>query len=207
MAWNTGKPIHDRLPGENEGYRKDESWSGYNPTIDPPIARWLTEPWDGLLIEVKTKTENVYATHLNPLTAQPENLDWLAQLCGFTGEYWDVSWSVAVKRQLIAQSLVDIWENKGSRVLLEWLIQLFGLQARIYLLGEFLADINKAGDVLGGEALHYWLLVKLNYLRTSDEWKLLEKLNRLYSPVYCDSAVVYEQFFADFSIAGDPVWS
>jgi hypothetical protein len=206
-GWDTGNPIHDRLPGENEGYRKDESWDGHDPSVDPPIARWLTEPWDALLMESKGKIETIYTTHLNPLTAEPENLDWLAQLHGFTGEYWSVDWDVAVKRQLIANSFTKIWENKGSRSLLEWIFQTFGLETRIYLYGEFLADINVAGDVLGGEALQYWLLVTLKYLRTSDEWKLLEKLNRLYSPVCCNSRVTYDQFYADFSIAGDPVWT
>ncbi len=204
MAWDTGKPIYDRLPGDNEGYRKDQQWDGYDPTTD--VALWLTEPWDSLLMELKGKIDNLPITHLDPAAADPENLDWLAQLCGFTGEYWQTDWAVLVKRQLIANSLNFIWINKGTRPLLEWLISLFGLQVRIYLLGEFLAGINAAGDLLGGDPFNYYLLVKLAYLRNSPEWALVEKLNKLYGPVFCESRVCYEQFYAGFSVAGDPVF-
>jgi len=206
MAWTTGRPIGDRLPGENEAYRKDEDWSGYDPALDPPIARWLTAPWDSLSMETKASVDGIYATHFDPETADAKNLDWLAQLAGFTGDYWSSDWDEAVKRQLILHGLDFIWETKGSRELLVWLIALFGLQARIYFLGEFLAGITTVPNSLGGEGFNYFILVSLAYSRISSGWAMLEKINRLFGPVYCDSRVCYEQFYAGFSLAGDPVF-
>jgi hypothetical protein len=206
MSWNTGRPIHDRLPGALEAYRKDEDWDGYDAAVDPPIGRWLTAAWDGLLMDTKVAIEGIPANMLDPATAKPEFLDWLAQLCGFTGDYWDTTWSVPVKRQLIARSLDYIWENKGTRELLEWLFTLFDLQVQVYLIGDFLAGVNAAGDpVSGGRDFEYFLLVSLAYLPPSPYWSLVERLNRLYAPVYASSTQCYDHFYAGFSSAGQPV--
>lgn len=206
-AWQKGQPITLRLPGENSAYRKDEEWEGYDPELDPPIARWLEDPWDKLLTDSKDKIDNFHTNYLNPETCYPEALDWLAQFCGFTGDYWSSSWDEAVKRQLLLRSYEFIWVNKGSKQLLEWLLEVFGLQARIYLLGQLLAGITPLPATLGGDPFRYWLLVRLRYLRTSPEWKLIEKLNRLFGPVYAESRVCYEYFYAGFSVAGDPCFS
>jgi phage tail P2-like protein len=206
-GWQAGRPIHDRLPGALEAYRKDQDWDGYNPTQDPPIADWLTVPWDELLMATKAKVDGIPATLLNPLTAAPSNLDWLAQLCGFTGDYWDASWPVAIKRQLIGRSLSFIWESKGTRALLEWLLNLFALEASIYQIGSWRAGVSKVGDPIGSaeEHLRYMLIVPLAYRRTSPEWQLVERLNRLYAPVYCESRICYDHWYAGVSAVGDPI--
>lgn len=202
MSWQTGRPIYDRLPGQNETYNKE------NPTADDPaIADWLTSPWDELLTGLRTTIDNIPQDMLDPATAKAENLDWLAQLCGFTGDYWDSNWPVAVKRSLIANSLNYIWENKGTRDLLEWLIALFELEASVYQVGSWLAGISVVGDPIGDveSVFQYYIVVSLDYLRTSTQWKLLERLNRLYGPVYSDSRVCYDGFYAGFSVVGDPI--
>lgn len=202
-GWDTGRPILHRLPGLNEGYDHDDPTS----SPYPPVSDWLTVFWDELLIQTKEKFEAFYANYLNPATALPENLDWLAQLCGFTGDYWDTSWPVATKRKLIARSYDFIWPNKGTRAVLEFLYgEAFGLQARVYILGEFRADITTVPGLVGGETLRFFVLVPLTYLRTSIAWALVDRLRRLYSPVYVDSLVAYESFYAGFSLAGDPTF-
>ncbi|MBW4670426.1 MAG: phage tail protein [Cyanomargarita calcarea GSE-NOS-MK-12-04C] len=169
-----------------------------------PVADWLTAPIDELLISILQATQNFYRDYLDPVTAAPDNLDWLAQLCGFTGEHWETSWTEAQKRALIANAFIFIWESKGTRAVLEFLLETFDIQGKIYLLGEFLAGRNKAGEALGGEALEYFLLLPLAYLRTSYQWRLASKFNRLYGPVYVKSTVCYSQFYCGFSCAGDP---
>ncbi len=193
-GWNTGRPIYHRLPEESEAYQQ-------NPLVDA-----ITAPYDAILMQWKDMAENFERDFLDPDTCRSDALDWLAQLCGFTGEYWDSGWSDAQKRELIRRSHTFIWANKGTQILLEYLLSVFAINARIYQLGLFLADINKAGDVVGGELLRYWILMPLDYLRTSKEWGLVERLNRLYMPCFADSRVVFERFYADFSVAGDPVF-
>jgi Phage tail protein (Tail_P2_I) len=193
-GWSSGRPIYHRLPEESEAYQQ-------NPLVDA-----ITTPYDAILMEYKGLVENFERDFLDPDTARVDALDWLAQLCGFTGEYWDSSWTVAQKRELIKRSHSFIWANKGSQVLLEYLLDVFSINARIYLLGQFLADINKIGDLLGGDLMRYYVMMPLEYLRTSREWELVERLNRLYMPCFADSRVVYEQFYCDFSVIGDPLF-
>lgn len=200
-AWEQGRPIYKRLPIAEEKYQVSPD----DQELDP-VADWLTLPVDEYLIAVKAAVDSFYADYLDPTTAKAENLDWLGQLCGFTGEYWETSWSEAQKRSLIDNAFTFIWESKGTRAVLEYLLVTFSIQGKIYLLGEFLAGRNVAGDALGGEPLEYFLLLPLSYLRTSYQWRLATKFNRLYGPVYVKSTVCYSQFHAGFSIAGDPVF-
>ncbi|MBW4677766.1 MAG: phage tail protein [Desmonostoc geniculatum HA4340-LM1] len=200
-AWELGRPIYKRLPIAEEKYQLSPD----DPELDP-VADWLTLPIDEYLMAIKAAVDNFYADYLDPATAKAENLDWLAQLCGFTGEYWETSWTEAQKRSLISNAFTFIWESKGTRAVLEFLLLTFGIQGKIYLLGEFLAGRNVAGDALGGESLEYFLLLPLAYLRTSYQWRLAVKFNRLYGLVYVKSTVCYSQFVAGFSIAGDPIF-
>ncbi|NDJ20940.1 hypothetical protein GS682_04630 [Nostoc sp. B(2019)] len=200
-AWELLRPIYKRLPIAEEKYQVSQD----DPELNP-VADWLTLPVDEYLIVVKAAVDNFYTDYLDPTTAKAENLDWLAQLCGFTGEYWETSWTEAQKRSLIANAFTFIWESKGTRAVLEFLLDTFSIQSKVYLLGEFLAGRNVAGDALGGESLEYFLLLPLAYLRTSYQWRLATKFNRLYGPVYVKSTVCYSQFFCGFSCAGDPVF-
>lgn len=196
MSWSNGRPIYGRLPEESQQYQGN----------DP--SDWLTQPWDELLTDSRNLAQNFYTTHLNPATAAPANLDWLAQLSGYAGAYWDSQWPVSVKRTLIAEAFSRVWPGKGTRAVLEWVIDLFSLQMRLYLVGDFLAGFNAAGDPLGTEeGFQYFLRVRLIYSRSGPEWALLERLNRLYSPVFVTSRICYDQFYAGFSVANDPVFT
>jgi hypothetical protein len=207
MSWETGKPIYDRLPGAEEGYRIDEEAPGHNPEECPPVARWLTTPWDELLIELRGKIDGFPADALDPMTADEANLDWLAQFAGFTGRYWNSSYPVAAKRQLIANAYEFIWPMKGTKALIEWMIALFELDAEVYSLGAFRCNQNVIGDRLGGGALNYWVRTPLGYLRTFPQWILLEQINQLYGPAAAESSVVYDGFYCNFSVCGDPLFS
>ncbi|MCC5636339.1 phage tail protein [Nostoc sp. CHAB 5844] len=200
-AWEQGRPIYKRLPIAEEKYQVAPD----DPELDP-VADWLTVGVDENLMAVKAAITTFYADYLDPVTAKSQNLDWLGQLCGFTGEYWETAWSDEQKRSLITNAYTFIWECKGSRAVLEYLLETFSIQGKIYLLGEFLADRNVAGDALGGEPLEYFLLLPLSYLRTSYQWRLASKFNRLYGPVYVKSVVCFSQFYCGFSVAGDPIF-
>jgi hypothetical protein len=208
-GWDTGRPIHDRLPGENEGYRKDEEWGGHDPIENPPIARWLTTPWDELLMEWKTYIDDIPKNYLDPATALPSALDWLGQLWGFTGEYWDTGWPDIIRRTLI-QNSQWIWINMGTETLMTWMIALFGLKATLYQLGDFRADISEAEDTIGNDGREFEIFVIVNladYFRVSAQWRLLERLCDLYMPIYVEKTICYEEFYADFSLADDPIFS
>ena len=191
-TWQSNAPILKRLPAESEQYQGN------------PVVEALVTPWDELLVETKYRVDAFYQDFLHPPTAKSENLGWLGQLCGFTAEYALTEYPETIKRQLIARSFDYIWINKGTKNLLEYLIiQVFEIDAQIYLLGNFLADVNAAGDALSGEPFEYYIRLPLKYLRTSKTWQLTERLNRLYGPIYCHSQILYDRFYAGFSAAGE----
>jgi Phage tail protein (Tail_P2_I) len=193
-GWDTDRPIYHRLPAESEAYQG-------NPIVDA-----VTAPFDELLVQWRDVALHFERDFLDSQTCKPEALDWLAQLCGFTGDYWDTDWPEAAKRELIARSHQFIWPNKGTQILLEYLLSVFAINAGIYRTGQFLAGISTAGSALGGELLQYWVLMPIQYRRTGMEWGLVERFVRLYMPCFVEHAVCYEKFHAGFSAAGEPVF-
>ncbi len=196
-AWEQGRPVYLRLPSEEEGYVGNE--------VADALTLWL----DLFLVDVKNATANFERDMVNPDTCRSDVLDWLAQHYGFTGEHWDATWSDLIKRQLIKYAISFIWPNKGRKILLEWLLALFSINALVLVPGTFIAGINYSGDLLGGVPLRYFIAMPLpsnkGYLRGSREWKLAAQFNRLYMPCYCFSLLCYKKFTAGISLAGDPL--
>jgi len=208
-AWQLGSPLYSRLPGVNQGFNRDLTDPDYDPMNPPDVTYFVTKYFDDFLIETRDNINNVYADFFNPDTARDENLDWLAQLAGFTGGYWDSSYPPAIKRELIKNAFTFVWENKGTQQLLEYLFDLFNLEAYLYLPGELLLGVTPLPGILGGDPFYYLILVDFytaGYLRNSKEFRQLEKLNQLYGAVWCESRVAYSDFIVGFSFLGDPVF-
>jgi hypothetical protein len=189
------RPIYDRLPVV---YQTNE------------VADWLTQQPDSDLISTKTRLDNFYADYLNPDTAHPDNLDWLGQLCGFTGEHWDTTWPTEAKRRLCAASYDFLWPNKGTKAFFEFWIQVLSIPAQIRTLTDFYANFSTAGEGLGTDGLVWWFCLAISVARRSPVWRLAERLRRLYAPIWTvpseSLGVCYDQFYANFSVAGEPVW-
>lgn len=205
-SWQLNRPIYLRLPEESEAYQGNE------------IVDAITTPWDNKIVDVKNTLLNFNNDFINPETAREDALDWLAQLCGFTGEYWDTRWSITIKRSLIKDSHTKIWSYKGTVILLQYLLDLFGLDAVVYVENVWFIGITAIDSPIGGRNLYY--AIKLFapdaannqfYMRNSKEWKLIEKLNRLYMPCWCASIptngsfIHYEKFIIGVSAVGDPL--
>jgi hypothetical protein len=196
-AWDEGRPIYRRLPEDSGQYQG-------NPIVDA-----ITYPIDQILTQYKVTLENFETDFINPDTAKESNLDWLGQLSGFTGQYWDIGWTAAQKRKLIKNSHNFVWAKTGTKHLLLWLLnEVFELGATIYEINQFLLNSSLL-DVqpLGGELLRYYILLPLKYSTNSQQWRLAEKLNLLFSPIYVESDVVYDQFYLNVSGLGDPILS
>ena len=194
-GWSSNRPIYDRLPSDSERYNG-------NPIVDA-----ITKPIDSILVSYRAALSNFERDFLDPDTARSDALDWLGQLCGFTGKFWQADWTDAQKRLLIKNSHSFIWANKGTERLLIWLLSVFAIDATVLSTGDFLADINAADDdSVGGDQLQYYLLMPITYQTTDRAWLLATRLNDLYMPVFCDSAIVYASFMADLSSADDPTF-
>lgn len=198
-GWDTRRPVYHRLP--QAGYQASEPG-------EITVTDALTAPVDGFLMLVGGLIDSVEADYLNPETAKAANLDWLAQLCGFTGEYWDLSWSEAIKRQLIKDAYTFVWRHKGSTTLLTYLLNLFAIRGKVHVVGAFVLSSSKLGQPLGYKALEYLVLMPLDqggYLRNSYEWILVKRFIRLYMPCFARGRVVYNRFKLGFSTLGEPL--
>jgi hypothetical protein len=201
------RPIFDRLP--RLGYQ------------DNLPTDWLTSFWDQFTVGLKTKVDKL-PLDLAPATAPEGNLDFLAALFGFTDGYWEPSWDPATKRDLLGKGLGWLWPRRGTMPVLTYIVNLFfGRGADVWTEGSFFADLSSAEvETLGNPLFRYFLRLPLRGLdqtravcveggttRGRSTWSLAVRLNRLYGPAFADSDVVYEEFYAEFSAAGDPVFT
>ncbi|MBD2452240.1 hypothetical protein H6G76_35105 [Nostoc sp. FACHB-152] len=178
QAWQTGRPIFSRLP---EVYQEN------------PVADWLTEYWDELLTQNKAKIDDL-PRNLDPTTCDENWLDFLAPLCGFTGEYWDKSWKTSSKRLLLANSYTLIWKNKGSREVLSFVLNALGIEHEIWTGSSFILGVSQVSiDKLGSGAWQYKVLLPSRYAQEGYEFKLARKINRLFGPLWCKSEVRYRR--------------
>jgi len=218
MGWMQGIPFLARMP---EAYRDREETS------------WLTTAWDELLIATRNLAEATYTTHLDPQTANPENLDWLAQHFGFTEEFWDETWSTEVKRTLLLNAYRFIWAERGTERVINWMLALHQIPAVLPHQAIYYPDWFRAFDwvlVVTRDFAEGWteasgtsgdlLLLILEALQIQD-YEIqgdvvilpyggdglhkpdLERAIALYSLPY---RVGYDRFFAGIGVAGDPVF-
>lgn len=177
-SWATNKPIHSRLP---ECYQTNE------------ITEWLTGYFDELLVETKTKVDDL-PRQLNPLLCDPEWLDFLAPLTGFTGDYWDKTWATQTKRLLISNSYINIWPGKGSKEVLSLVLDCFDIRHLITSRGNFILGTSTTGDPLGTSAWEYIIYLP-NAYKYGDKFKLTQKLNSLYGPYWCSTEILFNDAY------------
>lgn len=177
QAWDTGRPILSRMP---------------NIYIENEVTDYLTAYWDDLLIENKAKLDDL-PRQLDPTLCDVNWLDYLAPLCGFTGEYWDASWPVSGKRQLLANSYTFIWPNKGSRLVLSFVLNALGVNHRITTGQNWIIGKSQLGvDTLGSSPWEYQIKLPTYYKLNGQEFKLATKINKLYGPLWCKSQILYD---------------
>lgn len=172
------RPIYSRLP---ECYK------------DNNIADILTVFWDELLINLKDKIYDI-PRQLDPETCDPIWLDFLAPLCGFTGEYWDTKWDTQAKRTLLLNSYSFIWKNKGTQEVLSFILNTLGIDHKIWTGQAFVLGVSKVSiDRLGDAVWEYKILLPSYYTSEGNEFKLARKINSLFGPLWCKSEVRYER--------------
>jgi len=135
-AWQTGRPIYSRLPNRNGIYENDTS-------------DWVTAFWDAKITELRTKIDDIKTRQINPLICDPEWLDYLSVIYGWNSKHWQKSWAVESKRLLLSRSLDFIWERKGNREVLVYVLESLNLKAKVIDVGDFIIGVNPVGDELG----------------------------------------------------------
>ena len=175
-AWDSGRPIYTRLPRRNEGYEN-------NPTD------WLTDYWDKLLVETKVKVDDIPIRQINPLTCDDSWLDFLAVLYGWDEKHWQKSWAIESKRLLLSRSYDFIWENKGNRDVLSYVLNSLFIKNRILEIGDFIIGSSTVGQPIGTSPWEFTVVLPVLY-RNSNVFPLVEYIVARFSPCWCE--VTYE---------------
>ncbi|NEO43198.1 MAG: hypothetical protein F6K55_03370 [Moorea sp. SIO4A3] len=127
--------------------------------------------------------ENYEQRYLNPKTCNPDWLDYLAVSLGWSG-IWDANWPISAKRELLANTTY-IWANRGTRSLLLYLFDVFGLDARFtasqgWIVGD--PERSKVPISLLLDPFAYTLII--NHLKDSKEYRLVKFLVSVFVPCW-----------------------
>lgn len=204
-GWATGRPIYHRLPVDCQQYQRE-------PVDENDIipADVLTDWFDVFLMASKLSVDNLFVDYLQPNTAKSSALDWLAQICGFTGEFWDATWDDTIKRQLIADSYRFIWPNRGNSDVLVYLIQLFQLPTyplfNIYIVPYWLANITNTPNIAGRVPDQFFIRLLNTTIRDDWFWHQAKDFVKLYSPAWVNGVVCFDYWYAGSSAANDGVF-
>lgn len=180
QAWTLDKrPIYSRLPGSNGAYSE-------NIVVD-----WITSPWDDFLISTKGTLDNL-PVQINPSICEPRWLDFLSLMYGWV-DLWDTNWNDSIKRILLNNSYqgVNIWGNKGSLKVLEFILNTFQINHIIQLGESFLVDFSRVGDSIGSVSWEFDIILPGRYYNT-DVPKLTEWIKDHFTPCWCKSSVIFD---------------
>lgn len=189
-AWALGRPVYDRLPAI--GFK------------DSPLADVLTQWIDQYLSNKATQVAQFYL-ELHPDTCQDASLEYLAWLVGLSGPYWDVTWTPAIKRALIAIAHTVLWRRKGTLGVIKTVLDIHGIAHDFWLDGSLLLTFALSGT-FGTPKLRYFVRLPLQYLRSEREFREAERTVNNFSPAIVGARVCYERFYLGFSKLGDPLF-
>lgn len=178
-AWKAGKPLWLRLP---RVYRANE------------IAGWLTAYWDNLLVEIYAKVMDAYDRQLRIINADEKWVDFLAPLLGWDGTHWNTVWPLEGKKTLLLNSFQGqrIWETKGSRDTLVFVLAAVGIRNNVQVDGDFIIDSSEIGDPIGYDPWSFTVFLPPEY-ESTDKYREAVRIIELFSPAWCEWQIVYDE--------------
>lgn len=177
-AWQTGKPIQSRLPGVYSQVNKD------------PIVSWLLDYWEDFLLFQKQQVDLLLTQNLDPLICDPEYLDFLAFLHGYTDQFWDRNWPISAKRLLIYWATREIFVLQGTLQSIHRVLLCFGIQNIVENVNDFIVDVSEVGEPIGDLAWRYKIYLPTVYQGTSVEQQV-RNLDYIFGVGYCQKQIIF----------------
>lgn len=202
-AWQSLRPLFNRLPFV---YRDVET------PVNPSDV--ITDYWDELLVGLKSDIQNFYSRFLNPDSAPSEWLDWIAQLCGFSEDYWSPVWSEAIKRQLIKDSFTRVWLERGTKTGVDYWFDLFEIPSfnpgnsseTTWVQTFFRVGETTLPGTLGVNDFNWFIRLEDSIVRGGETWRLSERIKNLHTPVWTQAILGYKYFYLGRSALGEGVF-
>jgi Phage tail protein (Tail_P2_I) len=177
-AWDTERPIYKRLPNRNGGYENE-------------VTDWLTGYWDEISVNARSLSESLLNKQYNPLICDPEWLDYLAVLYGWDKKHWQKNWKIESKRLLLSRSLDYIWENKGNKDVLVYVLNSLFIKNRVLEVGSFIIGTSTVGQPIGSSPWEFSVILPTAYIN-SDVLPLVKFIVERFSPCWCEVTYFYD---------------
>lgn len=185
QAWRIEKtPIYSRMPELQTGI-------SYK---DFPATKILLNYWDSIFVECLDKLEDL-VRQFNPELCDEEYLDFLAPLCGWTEPYWSGDYPPESKRLLLKNSYTKIWNRKGTKDCISFVLTSLGIRHRIIIPGNFIIGVSQVSiDPLGSTPYTFYVYLSNTYELDGYEFKLTDKMCQLFAPVWCEYLIDYDPY-------------
>lgn len=179
---------------------------------DNEVAEWLTKPFGEIVYGAYLVVKSFYNNASR--TVNPPWLDMAGVSQGFFSYgFWDRSWPNSVKQQLLYHSQT-IWQNIGTESTLRLVSRIFGMELNLWLGGApFTTEFGETGSRLDIDPLplgggdYGFLTLPLQVERGSKDWVAADRILYYFTPATYDITTTYDQFYCDYSAAGEPVLS
>jgi hypothetical protein len=176
------RPFYTRLPSETPN-----TYQG-NDVVD-----WLCSYWDEIYHSTQLKLKDL-PRQFDPEFCDPEYLDFLAPICGFTPPYWDKNFSISSKRLLLKNAYTLIWKEKGTLNQLSFILTALNIDHKIITPGSFILGEGQLNiSPLGSGGWQFLVILPVKYAENGKEFLLTKKIVSLYSPIWCKWEVQIEQ--------------
>lgn len=186
------RPVFSRLP--QRGYQ------------DNPIADALTDFYDSKLTEVGTAVQSLH-TKLDPATAPESYLDWIAYLVGMVPPYYSTSWTVPVKRSIIAAAN-EIFRNRGTFKGLDNAIKPHNFTYDVFSSNDLRLPFTFDGTNtrFGSVTDSVFIRLPLSYTRQGYEFREAKRAIVNYTSIVTPTKACYDRFYIGFSEIDDPIF-
>lgn len=205
----------------NAPFTNNLPYDGYQ---NNDVSLAISNAFDGI-ISKDSQTILDMADNLSHTSSSHMWLDYLALLIGYRGYgFWDVRWSIFHKQRLIRYAM-QIWSRMGTRYPIITVMNCLDIPYVDFweMLGSFITTelptdtyggvVAASQDDVNGTQLQRsqpfeaYLRMATSTMRWTETWKLAENIIYYFSPAVTDVSVVYSEFTADLSLAGEPVFS
>lgn len=154
------------------------------------IVTALTIAYTNKINEILSIIEVYQTKYLEPLTCEEEWLDKIAYWGGW-GDIWDGSWEVSAKRKLLSNTQ-KIWEERGSIVGLERVLEAFDINALISSSQGFLVGVSQLPSLLSSSPFDIVITLQNIYSEADTGFKILKHLVKYFLPCWVEVSYVFD---------------
>jgi len=182
---------------------------------DNSTVRAICQPFGEIVYQSQLVAKSFFYNSAPSVTASPW-LDTAGVAHGFFSYgFWERGWDNSTKQALL-RMCPRIWQRLGTEQIFREVAAIFGIgDTRLWLGGPAfrLDNGSGVGSRLDVDTLPIlstatgFVLLPISVARGSETWVLVRELVEHFTPITVDIIPSYDQFYCDYTAAGEPVLS